>query len=97
MIWSPVPPYMQKKEPRTGHHLISLDEDEILLIPEDNPEKPLATLDRVWRGLQSYAELAALRDEVWQNLVSSRSSAIKELDTLILRRLFPGRCRLCPA
>jgi len=96
VIWPPVSLYIQK-DARTGYHPISLDKDEILLIPKDNPERPLAALDAVWRALQSYDELAALRDEVWQNLVSARSETIRELDCLILRRVIPGRCRLCPA
>ena len=42
---------------------------------------------------QSFAELKPLRDE----LSRIADDAIDEIEVLILRRLAPGRCRLCPS
>jgi len=93
--WPPLVPY-EIKEPYTGHVLISIGEFDILELPEGDHHPLLDALNKAWEQLKGSDESVELKGEVWRGLEKVRHDLRRELDILILRRVFPGNCRMCP-
>ncbi len=95
-IWPTEDPW-QRDEPRTGNVLISIGERDVLRLDSCSEPKPaVEALVDAWADIRESSELKELKEGVWVNLQSARDSAHLELDTLLLRRVFPGGCRFCP-
>ena len=93
--WPSETPYCQVV-PRTGQFRISIGPLDIAQIPRQEPVGPLASLARAWEQLAGSEELRELSDDTLPALGSARARATGTLDTLILKRVFSGRCRYCP-
>ena len=93
-VWPPATPY-QQKESRSGHILVSIDQRDVLRLNSLDPKPGLEALAEAWDTMRSSADMAELNG-VWRNLQASQEGAYSELDTMLLRRVFPGRCRFCP-
>ena len=94
-VWPPATPY-QQKESRSGHILISIGQRDVLRLNSLDPKPGLEALAEAWDTTRSSSELVELKDEVWSTLQASQEGAYSELETMLLRRVFPGRCRFCP-
>ena len=97
MVWPPADPY-QQKESRSGHILISIGERDVLRLNSSDPKPELPALTKTWDTMRSSSEMVELtkKNGVWSNLQASQKGAYSELETMLLRRVFPGRCRFCP-
>ena len=97
MVWPPADPY-QQKERRSGHILISIGERDVLRLNSSDPKHELQALAKEWDTMRSSSEMVKLtkKNGVWSNLQASQKGAYSELETMLLRRVFPGRCRFCP-
>ncbi len=97
MVWPPADPY-QQKERRSGHILISIGERDVLRLNSSDPKPELQALAKTWDTMRSSSEMVELtkKNGVWSNLQASQKGAYSELETMLLRRVFPGRCRFCP-
>ena len=93
--WPPETPYCRVVS-RTGQFRISIGPLDIAQIPRQEPAGPLASLARAWEQLTGSEEVRELSDDTFPGLDSSRARATGALDTLILKRVFGGRCRYCP-
>ncbi len=93
-VWPPATPY-QQKESRSGHNLISIDQRDVLRLNSLDPKPGLDALAEAWDTMRSSADMAELNG-VWSTLLASQEGAYSELETMLLRRVFPGRCRFCP-
>ena len=81
---------------RTGQSRISIGRLNIAQIPREEPAGPLASLARAWEQLMVSEGVRELSGDTLPALGSSRTRATGALDTLILKRVFGGRCRYCP-
>ena len=88
-------PYCQVVS-RTGQFRISIGPLDIAQILWEEPAGPLASLARAWEQLAGSEELRELSGDTLPALGSARTRATGTLDTLILKRVFGGRCRYCP-
>ena len=95
IAWPPEPPYC-RVIPRTGQSRISIGPLDIAQIPSREPARPLASLARAWEQLAGSEEVRELSGDTLPALDSARARATGTLDTLILKRVFGGRCRYCP-
>ena len=93
--WPPEIPYC-RIVPRTGQFRISIGPLDIAQVPRQDPDGPLASLARAWEQLAGSEELRELSGDTLPALGSARARATGTLDTLILKRVFGGRCRYCP-
>ena len=93
--WPPETPYCRVVA-RTGQFRISIGLLDIAQIPRQEPAGPLASLARAWEQLTGSEEVRELSGDTFPGLDSSRARATGALDTLILKRVFGGRCRYCP-
>ena len=93
--WPPETPYC-RVVPRTGQFRISIGLVDIAQIPRQEPVGPLASLARAWEQLAGSEEVRELSGDTLPALGSARARATGTLDTLILKRVFGGRCRYCP-
>ena len=93
--WPPETPYCRVVA-RTGQFRISIGPLDIAQIPRQEPAGPLASLARAWEQLTGSEEVRELSGDTFPGLDSSRARATGALDTLILKRVFGGRCRYCP-
>ena len=93
--WPPETPYCRVVS-RTGQSRISIGPLDIAQIPRQEPDGPLASLARVWEQLAGSEEVRELSGDTLPALGSARARATGTLDTLILKRVFGGRCRYCP-
>ena len=93
--WPPETPYCQVV-PRTGQFRISIGLLDIAQIPRQEPVGTLASLAQAWDKLAVSEEFRELSGDTLPALVSARVRATGALDTLILKRVFGGRCRYCP-
>ena len=80
----------------SGNFLISIGDFEILDLKECDPRLSLEALKDTWGELKVDAQMVELKEEVWPALEKARQSVCRELDILILRKVFPGNCRICP-
>ena len=94
--WPPEPPYIRLIE-RTGHFRVSLGERDVLQITHQEPAGPLTSLSQAWDKLVKSDEFEELSKKTWPALTGSRDRAVGTLDTLILKRVFSGKCRICVA
>ena len=69
---------------------------DIAQIPRQEPAGTLASLARAWDKLAVSKEVSELSGDTLPVLGSARARATGTLDTLILKRVFGGRCRYCP-
>ena len=97
MVWPPADPY-QQKERRSGHILISIGERDVLRLNSSDPKPELQALAKTWDTMRSSPEMVELTktNGVWSALQASQKGAYSEFETMLLRRVFPGRCRFCP-
>ena len=58
---------------------------------------PLDLLSQAWDKLVKSDEFEELSKKTWPALTGSRDRAVGTLDTLILKRVFSGKCRICVA
>ena len=93
--WPPETPYCRVVS-RTGQSRISIGPLDIAQIPREEPAGPLASLARAWEQLTVSEGVRELSGETLPALEGSRTRATGALDTLILKRVFGGRCRYCP-
>ena len=93
--WPPETPYCRVVS-RTGQFRISIGPLDIAQIPRQEPAGPLASLARAWEQLAGSEEVRELSGDTLPALDSARARATGTLDTLILKRVFGGRCRYCP-
>ena len=93
--WPPETPYCRVVS-RTGQFRISTGPLDIAQIPRQEPDGPLASLARVWEQLAGSEGVRELSGDTLPALDGSRGRATGVLDTLILKRVFGGRCRYCP-
>lgn len=93
--WPPETPYCRVVS-RTGQFRISIGPLDIAQIPSREPAGTLASLARAWEQLAVSEEVRELSGDTLPALGSSRARATGALDTLILKRVFGGRCRYCP-
>ena len=93
--WSTETPYC-RVIPRTGQFRISIGLLDIAQIPKQEPVGTLASLARAWEQLVGSKEVSELSGDTLPVLGSARARATGTLDTLILKRVFSGRCRYCP-
>ena len=93
--WPPETPYCRVVA-RTGQFRISIGPLDIAQIPREEPAGPTASLARAWEQLAGSEEVRELSGDILPALVSARARATGALDTLILKRVFGGRCRYCP-
>ena len=93
--WSTETPYC-RVIPRTGQFRISIGLLDIAQIPRQEPAGTLASLARAWEQLTVSEGVRELSGDTLPALGSSRTRATGALDTLILKRVFGGRCRYCP-
>jgi len=93
--WPPETPYCRVVS-RTGQFRISIGALDIAQIPRQEPAGPLASLARVWEQLAGSEGVRELSGDTLPALDGSRARATGVLDTLILKRVFGGRCRYCP-
>ena len=95
MPWPPETPYCRVVS-RTGQFRISIGPLDIAQIPRQEPDGPLASLARVWEQLAGSEGVRELSGDTLPALDGSRARATGVLDTLMLKRVFGGRCRYCP-
>ena len=93
--WPPDTPYCRVIT-RTGRFRISIGPLDIAQIPRQEPDGPLASLARVWEQLAGSEGVRELSGDTLPALDGSRARATGVLDTLMLKRVFGGRCRYCP-
>jgi len=93
--WPPETPYCRVVS-RTAQSRISIGPLDIAQIPSREPAGPLASLARAWEQLTVSEGVRELSGDTLPALGSARTRAIGTLDTLILKRVFGGRCRYCP-
>ena len=93
--WPPETPYCRVVA-RTGQFRISIGLLDIAQLSRQEPAGTLASLARAWDQLTGSEELRELSGDTFPGLDSSRARATGALDTLILKRVFGGRCRYCP-
>jgi hypothetical protein len=93
--WPPETPYCRVVS-RTGQFRISIGPLDIAQIPREEPAGTMASLARAWDQLAGSKEVRELSGDILPALVSARARATGALDTLILKRVFGGRCRYCP-
>ena len=93
--WPPETPYCRVVS-RTGQFRISIGPLDIAQIPREEPAGTMASLARAWDQLAGSEEVRELSGDILPALVSARARATGALDTLILKRVFGGRCRYCP-
>ena len=93
--WPPEIPYC-RIVPRTGQFRISIGPLDLAQIPRQDPDGPLASLARAWEQLAGSEGVRELSGDTLPALDGSRARATGVLDTLMLKRVFGGRCRYCP-
>ena len=93
--WPPETPYCRVVS-RTGQFRISIGPLDVAQIPRQEPAGTLASLARAWDKLAVSKEVRNLSGDTFPALGSARTRAIGTMDTLILKRVFGGRCRYCP-
>ena len=93
--WPPETPYCRVIT-RTGQFRISIGPLDIAQIPREEPAGPLASLARAWEQLTVSEGVRELSGDTLPALDGSRARATGVLDTLMLKRVFGGRCRYCP-
>jgi len=93
--WPPETPYCRVAS-RTGQFRISIGPLDIAQIPSREPTGPLASLARAWEQLAVSEGVRELSGDTLPALGSARTRATGALDTLMLKRVFGGRCRYCP-
>ncbi len=93
--WPSATPYCQVV-PRTGQFRISIGHLDVAQIPRQEPVGTMASLARAWEQLAGSEEVRELSGDTLPALGSARTRATGVLDTLMLKRVFGGRCRYCP-
>ena len=93
--WPTETPYCRVVS-RTGQFRISIGPLDIAQIPRQEPDGPLASLARAWEQLTVSEGVRELSGDTLPALGSARTRATGVLDTLMLKRVFGGRCRYCP-